>query len=176
MPAATSSDELDLEAARWYPVTVEKVWAQCTSKRALERWWSPEDLRTTVKRFDARLGGEVVMSMRYVPAMLGPQGEDAFRAAGVPISFSLRGTVREFEKNRRLVLELTLSLDRAGSGITTVTTIELEARDLGTAVRLGVSGRSDPHLAVLGRANLAGQLDRLGQALGPLRGSSPAEG
>ena len=160
------SEDLELAAERWFPVQLERVWEQCTSRAGIERWWSPEDLRTTVRRFDPRAGGEVVISMRYVPAMLSPKAEDAFRAAGIPITLVLRGQVCEWEIHRRLALELTLSLDRAGAGITTITTLEFEGGERGTKVRLAVSGKSDPHLTTLGQANLEGQLDRLGRCFG----------
>lgn len=166
MSPTADDSELELAAERWFPVAVDRVWEQCTSERGLESWWSPEDLRTTVRRLDPRPGGEVVMSLRYVPAMLGPKHEAAFRAARIPIAMSLRGKVREFERNRRLVVELTLGIDRAGAGITTVTRLEFEPSGPGTKVRMVVSGKSDPHLATLGKSNIEGQLDRLGRSLG----------
>jgi len=165
MPAAPSDATLELAAERQFPVPVDRVWGQCTSKRGLESWWSPEDLRTTVQRFDARTGGEVVMSMRYVPAMLGPKSRDALLAAGIPLSFFLRGRIRELERHRRLVFELTLTLDRAGAGITTVTQLDFEPVGSNTRVKLVVAGKNDPHWVTLGRANLEGQLDRLGRSL-----------
>ena len=164
---------LELAADRWFPFTVDRVWKLCTSKRGLERWWSPEDLRTTVRRFEPRPGGEVVLALGYAPAMLHPESTDAFRAAGVPISLVLRGKIREWRKDRRLALELTLSLDRAGAGITTVTQLDFETTGGGTRVKLTVSGKSDPHFRALGEANLVGQLDRLGRALEGLSASTP---
>jgi uncharacterized protein YndB with AHSA1/START domain len=163
--AARSSEDLALSAERWVPFPVGRVWEKCTTKEGLERWWSPDDLRTVVKRLDARPGGEVVLTLRYAPALLAPRHETSFRAAGVPLSFSLRGRVRELERNRRLVLELTLPLDRTGSGIDTVTEMDFSERGTGTLVRLSVHGKSDPHFATLGQANLDGQLERLGRAL-----------
>jgi len=172
-PSAPHDANLELTAERWFPVAVERVWEQCTSKRGLERWWSPEDLRTSARRFDPRPGGDVVLSLRYASAMLDPKNEETFRAAGVPISLVLRGKIREWQKHRRLVLELTLTLDRAGAGITTVTQLEFEATGGGTRLRLTVTGKSDPHFRTLGEANLNGQLDRLGQSLVDPPASSP---
>jgi len=166
MPSTSSPTKLELAAERWLPFAVDRVWEQCTSKRGLEGWWSPEDLRTTVKRLDLRPGGELVMTVRYVPAMLGTQSDVAFRAAGVPISFSLRGRIRELEHHRRLVLELMLTLDRGGAGIESVTELDFEPIGSGTKVRIAVAGRSERHRATLGKSNLEGQLDRLGRALG----------
>jgi len=120
----------------------------------------------TVRRFDPRSGGEVDMALRYLPAMLAPDREGAFRAVGIPISLALRGKIRELEPHRRLVLELTLTLDRAGAGIETTTRLDLEPVPEGTQVKLTVSGKTNPHWATLGQANLEGQLDRLGRSLG----------
>jgi uncharacterized protein YndB with AHSA1/START domain len=164
---------VELSADRWFPVAADRVWAQCTSKQGLESWWSPEDLRTTVKRIDPRPGGEVVLSLRYVPAMLGPMREAAFHAAGVPIAFSLRGKFLDFEYNRRLTLAMTLTLDRAGAGIETVTQIDFESETGGTRVRLLIRGESEPHMVTLGKANLEGQLERLGLSLGVAASPSP---
>ncbi len=107
------------------------------------------------------------MTLRYVPAMLEPGGEARFRAAGIPIALELRGRVLELEQNRRIVFELTLSLDRGGTGVTNVTSLELEPVGSGTKVRIQVTGtgRSEPHMATLGKANLEGQLDRLARSI-----------
>jgi len=173
MSSTSPAPDLELAADRWFPFAVDRVWELCTTKRGLERWWSPEDLRTTVRRFEPRPGGDVVLALGYAPAMLHPESTDSFRAAGVPISLVLRGTIREWQKDRRLVLELTLSLDRAGAGITTVTQLDFETTGGGTRVKLTVTGRSDPHFRALGEANLIGQLDRLGRALERLPESTP---
>ncbi len=152
---------------RWFTADVRRIWQKCTTRQGLESWWSPEDLRTIVTRFDAHRGGEVAMTLRYVPAMLEPGGEARFRAAGIPIALELRGRVLELEQNRRIVFELTLSLDRGGTGVTNVTSLELEPVGSGTKVRIQVTGtgRSEPHMATLGKANLEGQLDRLARSI-----------
>ena len=154
MPTESPAESHDLTAERWFPVPGDRVWTQCTTKGGLEAWWSPEDLLTRGTRLEARLGGRVEISLRYVPAMLGPKAEDAFRAAGVPISLRQRGTVRDFEIHRRLALELTLTLDKAGAGVTNVTRLEFESVTTGTRVRLSVAGKGDRHWVTLGKANL----------------------
>ncbi len=172
---------VDFVAERWIAAPVDRVWLQCTTPEGIERWWSPEDLRTTVKRFDPRPGGEVLLTMRYVPAMLGAGRDEAFKAAGVPIGFVLRGRVLEAERYTRLVVELTLSLDRAGAGITTTTGLEFAAAGDRTHVTLHARGATNPHWVTLGQANLEGQLHRLGQSAerpGPTSGDrdSPTTG
>lgn len=165
MTTLPDSDELELTAERVLPFPVDQVWDQCTSKSGLAHWWSPEDIRTEVRRLEARPGGVVAMSLRYAPALVSTTSEAAFRAAGVPVSLTLRGSFLELVPNRRIVLELTLSLDRAGAGITNVTEIDLEPEGSGTRVRISVRGKSEKHMVTLGKANLEGQLDRLGRRL-----------
>ena len=99
------SDELELSASRVIPHPPARVWAACTSKESLARWWSPEDLRTTVRRLDVRAGGQVVFHVRYVPALLTKDGAEAFRAARVPISFDLRGKLSEVVPGRLLTFD-----------------------------------------------------------------------
>ncbi len=164
VPTQPSAD-LELVAERSFAANVDRVWELCTTKRGLERWWSPETLRTTVTRWEGRLGGEVSMALRYLPAMLGPKGESEYLAAGIPITLRLHGRVVEWERHRRVAFELTLTLDRAGAGITNVTRLEFEPLGPGTLVRLVVTGKSEPHLVTLGKTNLEGQLDRLGRCL-----------
>jgi uncharacterized protein YndB with AHSA1/START domain len=166
MPQVPSLPELELSSERWFPFPPERLWAQCTSKQGLESWWSPEDLRTTVKRIDPRPGGEIVLSLRYAPPMLEKTHEEAFRAAGIPLAFTLRGKFLECEIRQRLTLALTLSLNRAGAGIETVTQLDFQSESGGTRVRLGVRGPNERHIVTLGKANLQGQLERLGRSLG----------
>ena len=159
-------NEVELSAERWLPVAPDRIWAQCTTKQGLESWWSPEDLRTTVKRIDPRAGGELVLAVRYVPAMLGQRREDAFRPAGVPISFALKGTFVALEPKRKIIFALTLSIDRTETGIETVTELDFHPQEDGTHVRLHVRGTSEPHMLAQGKANIEGQLERLARSLG----------
>jgi len=165
MPVKSAAGPLELSAERWFQFPVDRVWALCVSKEGLESWWSPEDLRTTVKRIEPHLGGKLVLSLRYVPAMVGKKHAETFQAAGVPISFTLQGNFSEFERERSLTLAMTLILDRAGAGIETQTRLRFEPVAGGTRVRLEVQGKEEPHMMTLGKANLEGQLERLGLAL-----------
>ena len=165
MTSDPSAESSEVTAERWLPASVGRVWAQCTTRRGVESWWSPEDLRTRVQRFELRPGGEVAISLRYLPAMVGPEGGTPFRAAGVPIALLLRGRVQEIEEHRRLVLDLTLATDRSGSGVESTFSFDLESSGSGTRLRMTVAGRGDPHWTHQGRANLEGQLDRLDRSL-----------
>jgi len=157
--------ELELTASRYLPFPVARVWSACVTKEGLERWWSPADLRTTVRRLDVRPGGAVSLHVRYVPALLTPESAEAFRAAHIPIAFDLQGRLSEVVEGRVLSFDLALDLGRAESTVTMVTRLELEADGNGTRVRAIGRGPGTPHWVTLGRQNLAAQLERLEQAV-----------
>lgn len=159
------STDLDLTASRWIPHAPVRVWAACSTKEGIERWWSPPDLRTTVRRWDLRPGGDVVFHLRYVPAILTPSAPEAFRAAGVPISFNLRGQLSEVHPGRLLTMDLTLDVGKAGAGVRMITRLEIVPEGSGTRVSLLGRGQGTPHWAALGQRNLEAQLERLEQVL-----------
>jgi len=159
------SDNLELSASRWLAFSPARVWAACTRREFLERWWSPEDLRTTVRRLDVRPGGQVEFRIRYVPALLGKDSAQAFRAARIPISFELRGTLTEVLTERLLTFDLTLDIGKAGAGVKTITRLELNPEGEGTQVRLTAVGKGTPHWRTLGQQNLEAQLERLESVL-----------
>ena len=156
---------LEISAEREISSPPEAVWTQCTTARGIEKWWSPEDLRTKVRRWEARPNGSISLSLRYLPAMLDPKSTDAFRAAGVPVALDFQGRVLEFDPVRKLVLELTLNLGRGGAGITSRTVLNFEATPVGTRVKLSVLAKDEPHLRTLGETNLKAQLERLAASL-----------
>ncbi len=141
------------------------MWGVLTSPRALESWWSPEDLRTTVRRFEVREGGRVEIRLRYLPALLTSDSAEAFRAAGVPITLELRGTVRELVPERLLDLDLRLELDRAAAGVVLRTRFEIAAEPGGTLLRVVEAGSSTPHWRAFGERNLRAQLERVDRVL-----------
>jgi uncharacterized protein YndB with AHSA1/START domain len=159
------SGDLELVATRLLPYSPARVWAACTLKQSIERWWNPEDLRTTVRRLDLRPGGDVVFHVRYVPALLTKDGAEAFRAARIPISFDLRGKLTDFVQERLLTFDLTLDLGKGGAGVNTLTRFELIPEGSGTRVKLIASGKGTPHWRTLGKQNLEAQLERLEQAI-----------
>jgi uncharacterized protein YndB with AHSA1/START domain len=156
---------LVLTAVRRIPAPASRIWAGLTSKHLLEAWWSPSDLATRVRRLEVRLGGAVEMHVRYVPALWTAESTAAFRAAGVPISFDLRGTWSEFEVERRLTFDLTLELDRKGAGVGMRTRFDLVPEGAATGVTITGTGASTPHWRTLGQRNLEAQLERLEQAV-----------
>ena len=101
--------ELELSATRWIPAPPSEVWIACTTKVALERWWSPEDLRTSVRRLEVRPGGAIVFHVTYVPALLSPTTTETFTAARIPIAFDLRGKFADLVEHQRLTYDLTLT-------------------------------------------------------------------
>jgi uncharacterized protein YndB with AHSA1/START domain len=156
---------LEFSAVRRIPAPPSRVWAGLTSKSQLEGWWSPSDLATRVRRLEVRLGGAVEMHVRYVPALLTADSTAPFRAAGVPISFDLRGTLSEFDVEHRLTFDLCLDLGRKGAGVGMRTRFELAPEGDATEVTISGAGASTPHWRTLGQRNLAAQLERLEQAV-----------
>jgi len=153
--------DLELTATRRLPFPAARVWTACTTKSTIEQWWSPEDLRTTVRRLEVRPGGEVLFRVRYVPALLTPGSKDVFRAARIPIAFDLRGKLSEVVLERILTFDLTLDIGKAGTGVEMITKFELNPDGDGTWVKLIARGKETPHWTTLGQQTLEAQLERL---------------
>jgi len=160
-----TTGDLELTATRWLPFPAARVWTACTTKHSIERWWSPVDLRTSVRRLEVRPGGEVRFRIQYVPALLTPGSQELFRAARVPIAFDLRGRVGDLVEDRSITFDLTLDLGKAGTGIDMVTRLELLPERDGTRVTLIARGKETPHWTTLGQQNLEAQLERLAHAV-----------
>ena len=159
------SSELELSASRRLPYASDRVWAMCTTKVGLERWWSAEDLQTKVRKLEVRTDGEVDIHVRYVPALLTANGADVFRAAGVPIAFDLRGKLTDVVPERTLTFDLALDIGDAGARVGLVTKIELVPEGDSTRVSLIGRGPGTSHWIALGQQNLEAQLERLARAL-----------
>jgi len=158
-------ESLELRTSLWLPFSPDRVWAACTTKEIVERWWSPPDLRTTLRKLEVRPGGAVHFHIRYVPTLLSPESAEAFRAARIPIAFDLRGSLSEVVEERLLAFDLTLEIGRAGSGVDSSTRLEFVPEGSGTRVTIIGTGKGTPHWATLGQKNLEGQLGRLLEAL-----------
>ncbi|MGD0251039.1 MAG: hypothetical protein ABSB97_09190 [Thermoplasmata archaeon] len=113
----------------------------------------------------------MVFRIRYVPALLTKDSAEAFRAARIPIAFDMRGVLSEVIVERLLTFDLTLDLGKAGSGVKTITKIELTPEGEGTRVNLIARGIGTPHWRTLGRQNLEAQLERLERAAESFRAS-----
>ncbi len=160
-----------LTARREIPVRIDRVWGACTHRTSVARWWSPDDLRTTVRQWEPRPGGPIWTHLRYVPALLTPGTADAVRATGVPIALDLRGRFGDVVPDRLLVLDLTIDSGRSAAGISMLPRVELEEAGGATSVRVIASGTDTPHGGNLGQRNLGAQLERLARVCG--RSSEP---
>jgi len=165
--AGDPGPDLELSATRRVRGSPGRVWAALTSKADLEAWWSPEDLRTTVRRLEVRPGGRVEFHVRYVPVLLTSGASETFRAAGIPVTFDLRGQFRDVVVDRRIEFDLTLEIGRAGAGVEMLTRFELAPHGAETDVMVTGSGRDTPHWRTLGQRNLEGQLERLERQITP---------
>jgi uncharacterized protein YndB with AHSA1/START domain len=152
--SADNGTDLELSATRWIPAAPGEVWTAATTKAALERWWSPEELRTSIRRLEVHPGGMIAFHVTYLPALLSPTSKESFTAARVPIAFDLRGTFSELVEPSRLTFDLTLELGKAGAGIPMSTRMDLEPEGAGTPVTLTGRGQGTPHWRTLGTRNL----------------------
>ncbi len=159
--------EIELRATLWVPHEPARVWTVCSTKTGLEGWWSPKELRTRVLRWELRRGGGIVLRVRYLPALLTPGSGEAFRAAGVPVVLTMRGSVREVVEQRRMAFGLALDLGSGGDETETVTTLELTPEGSGTRITVVERGAQTPHGVALGPKILEGRLDRIARALEP---------
>jgi uncharacterized protein YndB with AHSA1/START domain len=78
---------------------VERVWRMWTTKEGLEKWWGPENFKSTVDHLDVRVGGrfEIVMAA-MLPAIIAH-----LKASGMGESSVAKGDYTVVEPNRRLI-------------------------------------------------------------------------
>jgi uncharacterized protein YndB with AHSA1/START domain len=157
---------LRLTAERLIPAPPVRIWEACTTRAGLARWWAPEDLIVEVTKLEVRPEGAIDFFFRYAPALLTPESREAYRAAGVPISFHLRGRFTEVRPNVRLAFSQSLDLGRAGASPRMATEFDLRPEGGATRVVLTAEGPAEAHWQTLGAANLRGQLERMERALG----------
>jgi uncharacterized protein YndB with AHSA1/START domain len=155
------AERTELSATRRIPCGPREVWNACTSKRGLETWWSASDLRTRVRRLEVRPGGGVELHVRYLPSLITAGSSESFRAAGVPISFDLRGKIGELVAERVIEYDLSLDLGKNTPGVRMVTRFELSDDGDATVVKLSALGQSDPQWKTLSQRTLDAQLERL---------------
>lgn len=105
--------------ARRLKAPADLVWQVWTEPKHIANWWGPPDVAITDCVIDLRVGGVVSVTMR------GPDGND----------YPSRGTIRECEPGRRLVIEGDDGpADGEGAGFPARArvTVTLEANDAAT--------------------------------------------
>ncbi len=161
MGEPNASGAAELRAERTIAAPPEAIWRACTTPSAVERWWGPPDLRTTVRRLEVRPGGAVLFHLRHLPALFGRAGSDAARAAGVPLSFAIRGHLEVVEPLRRLDFCLTLAVAGTEGGIDFRLRLDLLPEADGTRVAFFAAGPAASPGTDSGPANIDRQLERL---------------
>jgi len=150
-----------ISAERTVPGPVEEIWRLWTTADGLAAWWGAEDVLTRVEALDVRPGDPIVLGFEYAATANDPVRRAEFRAAGIPTSYRGVGTFDEVEPLRRLVFRLRLDFGPRAPA----TDLRFRAEftpDLG-GVRVGLTAEGSPnkHWALLGKANLEGQLERM---------------
>ena len=77
--------------------SVEDVWKLWTTKAGLESWWGPDGFTTEVKKLDFRAGG----TFEYSMTATGAAQIEGMKAAGLPLTSTVRGTYREVAPRQR---------------------------------------------------------------------------
>ena len=106
---------------------VEKVWTMWTTEQGLEKWWGPEDFKSTVSHLDVRVGGrfEIVMTATL------PQIIAQLKAAGMGESSVAKGDYTVVEPNRRLIYTNAVDFVPGVPPYTSTTLVEMSATPSG---------------------------------------------
>ena len=151
----------ELGAVRTIPRATSLVWRAATTPSSIERWWAPAGIRASVRRFDLRPGGAVVLHLRHLPVLLtGTEGRPT-PAVGVPLAFVLRGEVAAVEPERTLDLRLALEIDRRTPPVNASLRFDFEAEGAATRVSLRTAGHPSTSGPTVVGAGLGAQLERL---------------
>jgi uncharacterized protein YndB with AHSA1/START domain len=112
---------------RTLKASVEKVWRMWTTKEGLEKWWGPEDFRSTVRHLDVRAGGrfEIVMTATL------PEIIAQLKAAGMDESSAAKGDYTVVEPNRRLIYTNAVDFVPGVPPYTSTTIVEMSATPSG---------------------------------------------
>jgi uncharacterized protein YndB with AHSA1/START domain len=106
---------------------VEKVWKMWTTQEGLEKWWGPEDFKSTVRHLDVRVGGRFEIEMT---ATL-PEIIAHLKASGMSESSVAKGDYTVVEENRRLVYTNAVDFVPGVRPYTSTTMVEMSAAPSG---------------------------------------------
>jgi uncharacterized protein YndB with AHSA1/START domain len=111
-PEETAADRV-LELTCVVDVPLQRLFDAWTRPDSMMRWWAPRGFTMQAAEFEPRVGG------RWNVRMRAPQGTEHVEG----------GTVREFERNKRLVLTHAWQTAVATPGYETLITVEFEEKD-----------------------------------------------
>lgn len=110
----------DLTITRHYPAPIDAVFRAWTDPAQLVQWWGPEGMSVPVCEMDVRVGGQ------WRTCMTSPDGAEHW----------VEGTYREISEPERLVFTWSWDQEDGSRGHETLVTVEFEAKDGGTEMRL----------------------------------------
>ncbi len=156
-----TSELSSVRCERHLATSPERLWALWTTAEGLASWWAPEGFVLAVETLEPRVGGGIVLRYEEAGAASDPAWGRELRRRGQSTGFSARGAFTEIEPPRRLAFAQELDFGRAG--VPTRYTLSAQFLPSGSATRAEVTAAATPskHWTLLGRANLAGQLERL---------------
>jgi uncharacterized protein YndB with AHSA1/START domain len=145
-----------IKIKRNYMASAKDVWDLWTTKNGIESWWGPEGFETTVLEIDPRPGG----ALHYAMTATGAAQIDFMKKAGLPLTSEMRGTFRELEPTRRLVLVQTMDFIPGVPPYEIAALVELRGRPGGTTMTLTIDPAHDEDWTERSRMGWQSQLGR----------------
>jgi uncharacterized protein YndB with AHSA1/START domain len=154
-----------LTATRIVVAPLARVWTLCTTKPGLESWWAPDGFVLSVERIEVRVGGRVEFRYEEAAAARDPKWRAELEARGQGTSWTARGTFTVVEPGARFEFHQRLDFGHGRPPQEYRHRIEMRPQEDATLVVSRAEAPASKHWALLGKANLAGQLDRLDRAI-----------
>jgi len=158
---------IPFSAERTVPAEAGEDGRLWTTVAGLEGWWGPEDVGTTVERWDVRVGGAIEFGYVYAATANDPGRRQELEDAGIVTSYRAKGTFAEFVPFARLAFQQLVDFGPRSHPFEYRMRARFSPEADGIRVRLTAASRSGAHWATLGRRNLDGQLDRMERNLRP---------
>lgn len=140
---------------------IARIWALCTTKRGLESWWAPEGFVMRVAELDVRKGGPVEFVYTEASAAGDPAWHQQLERQGISTSWRARGVFEEVRSPTHLSFRQNLDFGPQRAPQPFRWSLDLRRVPSGTRISGRAEAAPTKHWKLLGRRNLAGQLDRL---------------
>lgn len=118
-----------------------------------------------VEKLDVRVGGQIEFVYEEVGAVRNPEWRKELQAKGLSASWEARGTFLEAHRPSRLSFRQALDFGPEAPPQDYLMVARFYAGGNGTRIVLAAEAPPTKHWLLLGRQNLAGQLDRLTRVL-----------
>lgn len=154
-----------VRASRTLPSSVERLWDLWTTPEGFASWWGPEDSRTSVERWELRVGGEIRLTLRYASAVEHPEFGRELERSGVATTYTARGQFTEVVPLTRLSFRLSLRYGPRAPPVLLTTRADFRAVEGGVRLTVDSLGSATKHWRTLAQPALEGELDRLSRVL-----------